>query len=404
MPSFRYKARDRQGTAVRGTLEAENPAVVAELLFKDGYIPIVIEPKRPAPDLLKRLPRVSRVKGEDRIFFTRQLATLLKVGIPILEAFDTLARQTRNRALRRILLDILRKVEAGSSLSEAFGQHPEAFSEVYVSTIRAGEAGGFLDLALERLATLAEHEAETKAKIKAATRYPLFVVTAIAVAFSIIILLVVPKFALLYSAFKTPLPLPTRIAIAFNRVVQQYWPLALGGIIAIAFAFRFSLRTASGRLFWDHLKLHLPVIGPLVTKLTLSRFAHILGVLTRSGIAILKALELTARAVGNQAVARALEGISREVEKGRSLAEPMARDPLFPPLLVQMVAVGEKTGELDELLQRISDHYDREADYTIKNLATALEPILLLFVAAMVFFLALAVFLPMWDMVKFVRR
>jgi len=404
MPSFRYKARDRQGTAVKGTMEAENPTVVAELLFKDGYIPISIERRGSEQDLLKRLPRVGRVKVEDLIFFTRQLATLLKVGIPILDAFDTLARQTGNRTLRRIILDLIREVEAGSSLSQAFGQHPEAFSEVYVNTIRAGEAGGFLDLVLERLASLLEREAETKAKIKAATRYPLFVVTAIAFAFSIIILFVVPKFALLYGAFKTALPLPTRIAIALNRVVQQYWPFATGGIVALVVALRFSLRTPPGRLRWDHLKLRLPVIGPLVAKLTLSRFAHILGVLTRSGIPILKALELTSRAVGNAALSLAIEGISREVEKGRPLAQPMAGDPLFPPLLVQMVAVGEKTGELDELLQRISSHYDREADYTIKNLATALEPILLLVVGAMVFFLALAVFLPMWDMVKLVRR
>ncbi|MBI3989774.1 MAG: type II secretion system F family protein [candidate division NC10 bacterium] len=404
MPSFRYKARNRQGTAVSGAMEADDPVAVADRLFEAGYTPISIERRRLEQDFWKRLPRFSRVKAEDLIFFTRQLATLLKVGIPILEAFDTLARQTGNRRLRRVLLDISREVEAGSSLSEAFGKHAEAFSEVYVNTIRAGEAGGFLDLALERLATLAEHEAQTKAKIKAATRYPIFVVTAIAVAFSIIILFVVPKFALLYGAFKATLPLPTRVAIALNRVVQAYWPFAIGGIVAIVVAFRFSLRIPAGRLRWDTLKLRFPIIGPLVTKLTMSRFAHILGILTRSGIAILKSLELTARAVGNVAVAHAIEGVYQEVEKGRSLAEPMARDPFFPPLLVQMVAVGEKTGELDGLLQRISEHYDMEADYTIKNLATALEPILLLVVGAMVFFLALAVFLPMWDMVKLVRR
>lgn len=404
MPSFRYKARDRQGTAVKGAMEADDPAAVADRLFEAGYVPISIQRRRFEQEAWRRLPSFSRVKAEDLIFFTRQLATLLKVGIPILEAFETLIRQTRNRGLRRAILAISQEVEAGSSLSEAFGKHPKIFSDVYVSTIRSGEAGGFLDLALERLATLAEHEAETKAKIKAATRYPIFVVTAIAVAFSIIILFVVPKFALLYGAFKATLPLPTRIAIALNRVVQVYWPFAIGGIVAIVVAFRLSLRTPSGRLRWDALKLRFPVIGPLVTKLTMSRFAHILGILTRSGISILKSLELTARAVGNAAVAQAIEGIYLEVEKGRSLAEPMARDPFFPPLLVQMVAVGEKTGELDGLLQRISEHYDMEADYTIKNLATALEPILLIVVGTMVFFLALAVFLPMWDMVKLVRR
>ena len=403
MASFRYKARDRYGTAISGTMEADTQLTVAERLFEAGYVPIAIG-RRFELDLGRAFRGLFRVKAEDRIFLTRQLATLVKVGIPILEGLDTLAKQAKNRVLQKAIVKVIQEVEAGSSLSDALGRHPRIFDEVYISTIRAGEAGGFLDLALERLASLLEREAETKAKIKAATRYPILVVVAIGIAFGIIITFVIPKFVQLFAAFRTALPLPTRIAVALNRFIQGSWPLLIGGAVAAIASFQLYVRTKDGRLRWDGLKLRFPILGPLILKLTISRFTHILGVLTRSGIPILKALELTSRAVGNAALSLAIEGIYQEVEKGKAIAEPMAQDPLFPPLVVQMVAVGEKTGELDNLLQKISEHYDMEADYTIRNLATALEPILLLFIGAMVFFLALSVFLPMWDMVKFVRR
>lgn len=402
MPLFKYKARDRFGMAVTGQMEAVTPGSVAERLSESGYFPVSI--KRALPSLT--LPHIpfGHIKPEVLIFFTRQLATLLRVGIPILSSFETLARQTKNRRLRSVIMVILRDVEGGSSLSDAMAKHPRVFSEVYLNTIRAGETGGFLVEALERLADLAEHEAETKAKIKAATRYPIFVIMAIFLAIGIITTFVVPKFALLYSAFRAQLPLPTRVVLWISLFIRNNWYFILGGILGILGALRLYIRTKKGRLQWDSLKLKAPIFGPLTLKLTMSRFAHILGVMVRCGIPILKSLEIVSRAVGNRVIDLAIERVALEIEKGKTLAEPMSKDPIFPPLVVQMVAVGEKTGELDNLLQKTSEHYDMEAEYTIKNLATALEPVLLVFVGAMVFFLALSVFLPMWDMIKFVRR
>lgn len=402
MPLFKYKARDRFGMAVTGQMEAVTPGAVAERLSESGYFPVSI--KRALPSLT--LPHIpfGHIKPEALIFFTRQLATLLRVGIPILSSFETLARQTKNRRLRSVIMAILRDVEGGSSLSDAMAKHPRAFSEVFLNTIRAGETGGFLVEALERLADLAEHETETKAKIKAATRYPIFVIVAIFLAIGIITTFVVPKFALLYSAFRAQLPLPTRVVLWISLFIRNNWYFILGGILGILGALRLYIRTKKGRLQWDSLKLQAPIFGPLTLKLTMSRFAHILGVMVRCGIPILKSLEIVSRAVGNRVIDLAIERVALEIEKGKTLAEPMSKDPIFPPLVVQMVAVGEKTGELDNLLQKTSEHYDMEAEYTIKNLATALEPVLLVFVGAMVFFLALSVFLPMWDMIKFVRR
>jgi MSHA biogenesis protein MshG len=284
------------------------------------------------------------------------------------------------------------------------GRYPHAFPEVYVSTVRAGELGGFLDLALERLAALGEHEAETQARIKAAVRYPIFVVTAIGIALVIIVTFVVPKFALLYGAFRATLPLPTRIAFALGLALQRFWYLAVAGTVVAVGGVRLALGVPGIRLWWDEAKLKLPILGPVILKLSLSRWAHILSLLVRSGVPILKSLEVVARAVGNAALSRSILAVADAAERGEALAEAMARDPLFPPLVVQMVAVGERTGELEALLLKVSEHYDREADYAIRNLSSALEPILLVIIGGMVFFLALAVFLPMWDMVRLIRR
>lgn len=390
--------------AVSGMMEADAQGTVAQRLMATGYVPVEIAPASARPHWEAIRLRFRRVPVDQLIFFNRQLATLVKVGIPLLDGFTTLARQTKSKAFERTLLAVARDIETGLSLSEALSRHPTIFSEVYVSTIRAGETGGFLDVALERLASLTEHDAETRAKIRAATRYPILVVIAICAAFAIIMTFVVPKFALLYSSFRTTLPLPTRIAIGLSFFFQRWWWALAAGLSAIGLAIRLALETSGGRLWWDRTKLRLPILGDLILKLTLSRLTHILSLLVKSGVPILKSLEVVGRAIGNAALAESLQRVYEEVERGRPLTGPMARDPLFPPVVVQMVAVGEKTGELEGLLQKISEHYDMEAQYTIRNLSTALEPILLAFIGTLVFFLALAVFLPMWDMVRLVRH
>lgn len=404
MATFTYRARDSAGLLITGRMEAEAQGVVAERLLQSGYVPTTIRQARTLPRRIRRAVPIGRIRAEELILFTRQFETLVRAGVPLLESLGTLAKQARGRAFQQVVLTMARDIEAGAMLSEAMGKHPQVFPEVFVSTIRAGETGGFLDLALERLATLGEHELETQARIRAATRYPIFVVLAIGIALLILMTFVIPKFALLYRAFRATLPLPTRIAFTVGQVLQRFWYVGLLLVVAGAGGIRLALGLPWIRLWWDGLKLRFPILGPVILKLTLSRWAHILSLLVRSGVPILRSLEVVARAVGNAAMARSVLALAAAVEKGRSLAEPMARDPLFPPLVVQMMAVGEKTGELETLLLKVSEHYDRETDYTIRNLSTALEPILLVVLGAMVLFLALAVFLPMWDMVRLIRR
>jgi MSHA biogenesis protein MshG len=404
MATFSYRARDASGVLVTGRMEAEAQQAVAQQLLQTGYVPTVIEPAWTVPSLANLSVPFRRVRADDLILFTRQLEVLSRAGIPLLESLETLTKQARTKVFQQVIQGVARSIEAGATLSDAMGRYPQAFPEVYVSTVRAGELGGFLDLALERLAALGEHEAETQARIKAAVRYPIFVVTAIGIALVIIVTFVVPKFALLYGAFRATLPLPTRIAFAVGLALQRFWYLAVAGTVVAVGGVRLALGVPGIRLWWDEAKLKLPILGPVILKLSLSRWAHILSLLVRSGVPILKSLEVVARSVDNAALSRSILAVADAAERGEALAEAMARDPLFPPLVVQMVAVGERTGELEALLLKVSEHYDREADYAIRNLSSALEPILLVIIGGMVFFLALAVFLPMWDMVRLIRR
>jgi type II secretory pathway component PulF len=355
-------------------------------------------------DISKALERYLRIRPEDIVVFNRQLATLIKAGIPILQAFDVLSQQTAHSRLRRAIMEMHRQVEAGSSLSDAFGQHPAIFSEIYVSTVRAGEAGGFLDQSFDRLAAMAEHDAETAAKVKAALRYPMLVLVAMGVAVVVVTAFVIPRFAQLYSSFHATLPLPTRMLISFSQAVQRYWFVGIGLLAGIFIGIYQYIRTETGRAKWDSLKLKLPIFGPLLLKISLSRFAHILGTLIKSGIPILRALEIVSFAMGNVILLRSVEGIREQVEKGGSLSEMMSANPLFPPLVSHMVSIGEKTGDLDLMLQKVSEHYDMETNYAIRNLSSTLEPVLILGLGAILVLLALSIFLPLWNMAQLIRR
>ena len=403
MPVFRYKARDRAGGLLTGTLETSGPDAVAEHLSAMGYVPVRIEEERPGLFSPEMWDRFRRVRSEDLILFNRQLATLVHAGIPFLTCLDTLANQVENRKLRQVILEVRRDVEGGASFSDALAKHPRVFSELYVNMIRAGEEGGVLDEILDRLAALAEHEAETRARIKAALRYPVIVVVAIMVAFGILVTFVIPRFAALYSRFHVELPLPTRILIGINDVVQNYGILILAGLAAAALGLWLYIKTPKGREQWDRLKIRVPIIGILILKTILSRFSRVFAALSRSGLPILRILDILMGTLGNVVIQRAVETIRESVREGRSIAEPMRASGVFPPIVQQMVAVGEETGNLDEMLNKVSDYYDMEVEYAIRNLSTTLEPVLLLFIGGMVLFLALAIFLPWWDLVKIAR-
>lgn len=402
MPNYIYRARNTKGEVITGIIEGPHSEAVAEQLFSKGYIPIKIEEGK--RQVSPGFQLFGRVKSEDLIVFSRQLSTLIVSGVSFLRGLETLSEQTKNKRLRLAIEEIRKDVEGGSSLSEALSRFPKIFSPLYISMIRVGEEGGVLDEILERLASLLEHEAETRARVKSATRYPIIVIIAITVAFFFLTTFVVPKFASLYQSAKVTLPLPTRILIFLNKTIRTYWPLMIGAVIGLYFAFRAYIKTPSGRWNWDKFKIKVPIIGPVIEKTIMSRFARIFSTLYRSGIPMLHTLDIVSGTLGNVLIGRAVELIKDNVREGRGLAEPMVKTKVFPPMVVHMVAVGEETGALDNMLTKVSDYYDLEVEYSIRNLSTTLEPVLLLFLAGAVLFLALGIFLPIWDMIKVMKR
>lgn len=403
MPTYRYRARDKHGSLFTGTIESTGQDAVAAQLDHLGYIPVAIEPERERPSLPDWLGGLGGVKPQDLIIFTRQLATLISAGLPFMTSFEALIEQTEDKRLKAVITQVRADVERGSAFADALAKHPKVFSKLYVSMIRAGETGGVLDEILARLATLAEHEAETRARIKAATRYPKIVIVAILVAFGILVTFVIPRFAALYANFKVSLPLPTRILIGINDLVHGYWYLILGGALLLFFGVRWYINTQSGRLQWDGVKIRLPVFGPIFLKTALSRFSRIFGTLTRSGLPILQTLEIVSETVGNVVIARAVDDIQESARQGRGIVQPMRVSRVFPPVVIQMVAIGEETGKMEEMLMKVSQYYDQEVEYSIRNLSATLEPLLLTLIGGVVLFMALAIFLPWWNLINVFR-
>jgi len=405
MPQFKYKARDKEGLVRTGAVEAEKPEAVADQLSAMGLIPVHIEEQAKPPASGPGFSALfTRITPQELILFSRQLATLIGSGIPFIQSMTIVEKQMSNPNFKRIIAGIRLDVESGAAFSVALERHPKIFSRLYAGMIRAAETAGILDSILDRLALLAEHEMDTRDRIKTAVRYPLIVVFAIVAAFAFLVTYVIPKFASVFAQFKTELPLPTRILIGINYAVQHYWFLIIPGIALIVWGVIAYVRTPSGRWQWDSLKLKLPIFGPLFQKAAFSRFARVFAAMQKSGLSMIFTLDIVAETVENVVLARAVESMREGVREGKSLAEPMEASGLFPPLVVQMVAVGEETGELEPLLNRVSDYYDREVDYGLRNLSTMIEPILLLIIGCMVLLLALGIFLPMWNLINLFQK
>ena len=398
MPVYKYKARDKFGKAVNGVMEAPDYEMAAGQVDDLGYIPISIQEKKKDVISLDFLQKYTRVSVEDLILFSRQLSTLFSAGIPLLSGLNTLAEQTENKRMNETINTIKNDIEGGSSLSDAMSKHPGVFSPLYVGMIQAGETAGTLDEIMDRLATITEHEKDTRARIKEATRYPKIVVTAISVAFIVLVTFVVPGFAGMFSRFGATLPLPTRIMLGISHVFRDYWFVMIIVVSLIILGFRWYTNTKSGRLRLDGLMLWLPVFGPLFQKIIMSRFANIFGMLIRSGVPILESLKIVSGTVGNVVISREIDNLGENVRQGSSLSRQLKQSEIFTPMVTQMISVGEQSGKMDEMMNRVSRYYDLEAEYTIKNLSTLIEPILIVIIGGMVLFLALGIFLPMWDM------
>jgi MSHA biogenesis protein MshG len=405
VPIFKYRVRDRSGKAMTGTIDAPTIEMAGNHLYQTGYFPIAIEEKSASASLnLSDLwKRFQKVKLEEIIVFSQQLSTLYKAGLPLLSGLKALRDQTLNQRFKEILEEIGLQIEGGNTLFGAMSKYPDAFSVVYLNMIRAGETSGKLGESLDRFVTLADRELRSRQKVKEATRYPKIIIFSVIIAFVVLLAFVIPRFAQVFAQFKTTLPLPTRILIGVNNLFQNYWYLIIPAFLFPPILLKRYIQTEKGRVFWDRLKTRIPGFGRLFVIAALSRFAHTFVMLNKSGIPILQTLEITSTTINNVVISQSIEEIGRQVREGSSLADAMRESGRFTPLVIQMVGVGETTGTLDEMLIRITEYYDIELENAIKKMTTYIEPALTLFMGIVVLFLALAVFLPWWNMASLFR-
>lgn len=399
MANFTYKAQKEDGSKITGSIVASSSNAAAVQLEELGYIPIAINEKkeRSLPDLNLFL---TPVNAEDLIFFTRQLRTVVKSGIPLLAGLEAISEQTENSRLKKIISEICCEVDQGKSFSEALSKFPQVFSEVYRNMVYTGEMSGNLQNILERLILVLEFNRKTKDNLKAAMRYPLIVVIALCIAFSFLVTLVVPKFAKIFAGSQMDLPFPTRVLIGINYMVQNYWYYIIGGIVFGTIFLLLFIRNKSGRVAFDRTLLNIPILGPVFLKIYMSRFSYMLEALSRSGVPIVNALEIVSDTVGNEYIAGKVRGMAEKVNTGRRISDTIRESGVFPPLVYRMISTGEDAGSLDEMLHEVADYYAGETDYTVSRLSSYIEPVLTIALGLMVLFLALAIFLPWWDMIK----
>ncbi len=402
MPSFRYKARSESGKSVSGTLDAPSREMVMSHLEEMGYTPISVnqETTGAAKAGGGLFTRFEKVKGKDLVMITRQMHSLIRAGIPILSSLTILQKQTESMALKKALASISEQISGGSSLSDALRRFPRIFSDLYINTVLAGETGGSLPEVLDRLATLLEAEQETRKAVKSAVRYPIIALLVMVVAFFILNVMVVPQFATIYGRIGIDLPLPTRLMMASSKFINTYYYLVIGGLAAVIVGFIRFKRSKYGHYQVDKLKLKLPIFGPLFNKLAMYRFTKMLATLERSGVPILKIIEIVSLTVGNVVIGEELLAIREEVRDGKGISTSLQKRPIFPPMVASMLSVGEETGQLNEMAESIAYYYDQEIKYTVSTLTDLIEPILTVVIAVGVLGFALAIFLPMWDMIS----
>jgi len=405
MASFKYKIRDKHGRPSTGTIEGESREAVASHFRTMGYTPTLIEEARASLKKYNPFERFfHRVNIEELIVFTRQLMTLQRAGVPILTSLDSIREQSPNAYFKKVIEEIGHDIEAGKGLSEAVSKFGNVFSEIYINMLRAGEAAGILDDVLDRLATLLEHEQDLSMKVKQATRYPLLVIITISIAFPLAIMFIIPKFSALFARFDTQLPLATKMLLNLNYILVHYWLLVIIGLGVLIFAFRYFINSPLGRPVWDNIKIKMPVFGQLILKISMSRFSRMTSTLSASGIPIISTLEIVKGSIGNRIIANSIDNIIEGVGEGKGMTGPMKASGLFPGIVLQMVKIGEETGKMDELLLRVSDYYDAQVSYTVKNLTVLIEPILIFIMGIMVLILALAIFMPMWNLISLFRH
>ncbi len=402
--TYAYRVRDKQGKLLEGTVEGDSTTLVANKLRSMGYVPVAID-KKSGGALKKELNLSfgSGVKLKDISIFSRQFATMINSGLSLLRSLYILAEQTENKKFAGIINEVREDVEKGASLSQALAKHPAVFNDLYVSMVKSGEIGGVLDAVLLRLSSTIEKQVELRGKIKSAMTYPVAVLSLVVMIVTAMLLFIVPIFADLYDDLGGTLPLPTRVLLFVSSMLTKFFiPIAILVVIA-AYLFRRWIKTDAGRQVWDRFKLRVPILGGLVQKTALTRFSSTLSSLLRSGVPILESLEIVSDTVSNTVMSKAVKDVQNSVKGGESIARPLAAHKIFPPMVTQMMAVGEETGALDEMLEKIGKFYEDEVEATVNALTSLMEPILIVILGGAVGAMVVALYMPMFNIIKLIQ-
>lgn len=401
--TFTYKVRDKSGQIIEGELDADNTTVVAAKLREMGYIPVSIDKKDSGG--LKREISIGggRIKIKDLAIFSRQFATMINSGLSLLRSLNILAEQTESKALADVIREVRNDVETGGSLSASLEKHPKVFGDLYVAMVKAGETGGNLDSTLLRIAETIESQVALRTKIKSAMTYPVVVFSLVLIIVSAMLIFVVPMFKKLYDELGGKLPAPTQILINLSNIVKNFWWLLGLMLIGFIFGLKAWKKTEKGRMIWDTFLIKVPVFGTLFHKVALSRFSRTLAELIRSGVPILESFDIVSQTVGNKVISAAILDVQQSVREGESIARPLLEHSVFPPMVVQMIAVGEETGAIDTMLEKIADFYDQEVEAAVESLTSLIEPLLIAVMGVAVGGMVIALYMPMFNIINLIQ-
>jgi type IV pilus assembly protein PilC len=404
MSKYIYQAINENGDTVSGNLEAESVEVANFMLISRNLIPSKIKEQNKYGDSSWLKAITGTVKVMDLVMFTKQFHSMLVAGIPMLRILSILEEQTESKVLRETISKIIQDINQGSSLSEALEKYPKIFPRLYCAMVKAGEISGNVPIVLDRLIYIIEHEAKVKSDIKSAFRYPLIVLVALSAAFIVLLTFVIPQFASVFNSAGITLPWPTKFAMLLYAFLSNYWYLIIAVIVIIIFSMLSYFKTSNGRFVRDSFLLELPIVGPVFKKAALSRFASIFAILQTSGVPIMQSLTILSATMGNEALTRSFDHIRERIKEGAGISTPLKSAKYFTPMVIDMIAIGEESGNIDEMLRAVAKHYDDEVEYAIKGLSDAIGPILIVGLAAMVGFFALAIFMPMWDLTQIATK
>ena len=399
MAKFAWEGKTRSGQVQKGEMDAPNQAAVTATLRRQGIMPGKIKERGKGLDVEIKIPGFEpKVSTKDLVVFTRQFATMIDAGLPLVQCLDILGRQQDNKTFKKMLVEVKESVESGSTFADALKKHPKAFDDLYVNLVAAGEVGGILDTILNRLAAYIEKALKLKKKVKSAMTYPATIVGIAVLVIAVILIFVIPAFEKMFADFGGSLPAPTQIVINLSNFIQKYILVIIGFFVLAIFAFKRVYKTDKGRAKIDDIALKLPIFGILIRKVAVAKFTRTLGTMISSGVPILDGLDIVAKTAGNKTVEKAIYKVKQSISEGKTIAEPLEKSGVFPPMVCQMIAVGEQSGSIDTMLNKIADFYDDEVDDAVANLTAMMEPLLMLFLGTTVGGLVIAMYLPIFKL------